>query len=546
MWSYVQYRRIGKAVKAQRENHSSCFSHDQPDLEMRWSSTEDIVPLTSPIPINVAGRGDADVLHVEPSGEDDPLDPKNWPLLSRVKATAIIMLLVLTLAWSGATEALSNEQARAEFRISATAEDLSVAMWLFGVGSGSLFYGPLSNTVGRNPTYLGSTFAYLFFVLGSALTPTFGGQIVCRFLVGLCCSATLSINGASARDLFGPVEMGFVFPCIAWANIAGKSIFEFHLYQANSRSFLLIHCENTAPAIAPIASGWINSNPRLGWRWTEWITLIISAFAFLVAFLFLPETHLPTLVDWKARQLRQRTRDTRYKSRYAESASFLQKIKDTLPQPVKYFYHEPVIAVLGAYLILIYILLFTFQSGFDYIFKDVYAFDPGLQGSSFGAIAAGATLFAGLAPAQYLWMRRQADGDHVEPELRLWPAIFTAPLLPISLFWLGWTDMASISPWSVLGACFVFGFTLMAIYISSYEYIIDSYGEHSSIALASITMVRYVVAGGMVLASRPLFNALQVRWTMTLLGCVAGILVPAPLIFWWYGPKLRKRSKYAN
>lgn len=304
--------------------------------------------------------------------------------------------------------------------------------------------------------------------------------------------------------------------------------------------------ENTAPAIAPIASGWINANPNLGWRWTEWITLIISAFAFLVALVFLPETHLPTLLDWKAKHLRQLTGDTRYKSHHAESASFLHTVKKTLPQPLEFFCHEPVVAVLGAYLVLVYILLFTFQSGFDYIFKDVYAFTPGLQGSSFGAIAAGATFFAIMAPAQYLWMRRQTNDGKVEPELRLWPSIIAAPLLPISLFWLGWTDRASISVWSVLGACFVFGFVLMAIYVSSYEYIIDSYGEHSSIALASITMVRYVVAGGMVLASRPLFEGIGVQWTMTLLGCIAAVLVPAPLVFWWYGPKLRDKSKYAN
>jgi len=52
---------------------------------------------------------------------------------------------------------------------------------------------------------------------------------------------------------------------------------------------------STAPVIAPIAGGWLVSNPHLGWRWTHWITLIISGFAFLVALFFLPETYLPLL-----------------------------------------------------------------------------------------------------------------------------------------------------------------------------------------------------------------------------------------------------------
>ena len=37
--------------------------------------------------------------------------------------------------------------------------------------------------------------------------------------------------------------------------------------------------------------------------------------------------------------------------------------------PVTFFSSEPVIAVLGGRLVLLYILLFSFLSGFDYIFQ---------------------------------------------------------------------------------------------------------------------------------------------------------------------------------
>lgn len=261
-----------------------------------------------------------------------------------------------------------------------------------------------------------------------------------------------------------------------------------------------------------------------------------------MAFFFLPETYLPVLLDWKAESLRRVTGDPRYKSHHADSPSFLHAMKTTLPLPLRFFWHEPVVAVLGAYLVLIYILLFTFQSGFEFIFRDVYGLAPGLEGSCFGAVAAGVTFFTLLAPALYAAARRCGIS---EPEHRLWPAIVAAPILPISLFWLGWTDYARISIWAGLGACFVFGVVLIAIYVSSYEYIIDSYGERSSIALASITMVRYLVAGGMVVAARPMYEGIGVHWAMTLLGGVASLLAAAPLVFWWFGPKLRKRSEYA-
>jgi len=122
---------------------------------------------------------------------------------------------------------MANSKASEEFGVSKVAQSLSTAMYLFGVGSGAIFAGPLSESVGRNPTYLVSTFCYLCFVLGTALTPTFGGQVVCRYLVGLFSSATLGINGASVRDQFHPVKRAWAFPIIAWANVACKSLCKF-------------------------------------------------------------------------------------------------------------------------------------------------------------------------------------------------------------------------------------------------------------------------------------------------------------------------------
>jgi DHA1 family multidrug resistance protein-like MFS transporter len=86
---------------------------------------------------------------------------------------------------------------------------------------------------------------------------------------------------------------------------------------------------------------------------------------------------------------------------------------------------------------------------------------------------------------------------------------------------------------------------LTAIYVSSYEYIIDSYGEHAAVALASITMARYLISGGMVLAARPMYEGLGVHWTMTLLAAISAVLAPAPALFWVYGSRLRENSPFA-
>ncbi|KAK6530611.1 hypothetical protein TWF281_007451 [Arthrobotrys megalospora] len=527
MWSLVQYHNTGEAVKRDFEAHGQEPEKHQPLKNKRENALNDApsspeVQRTNNWPAKDVDEKDSG-LEVELSGHDDPLNPKNWSLLSRSKNIAILALLIAVQAWAGAAESIGNTAASQEFGVSKKAENLSTAMYLFGIGSSCLLAGPLSETVGRNPIYLVSTFCYLFFVLGSALTKTIGGQVVCRYFVGFFSGATLGINGASVRDQFRPVKRAFVFPVIAWANVV-------------------------PPTIAPIVGGWALENPNLTWRWTEWITLIISSFAFVVAFIFLPETYLPVLLDWKAKHLRKIT-GRRYFSEHAETTSFPQRLKHILPVSLNFFLKEPVVTLLGSYLVLLYVLLFTFLSGFEYIFKKTYNLSDGLTGSCFGSIAAGATAFTLCAPGLYSWARHHTEyvsGAHIKPEFRLWPAMVVAPLLPISLFWLGWTNFSTVSIWSGLGACFCFGIVLIAIYVSSYEYIIDSYGDHAAIALASVTMVRYLIAGGMVMAARPMYEGIGVHWTMTLLGCLAVVLTPGPYLLYIYGHQLRKRSPYAR
>jgi hypothetical protein len=255
------------------------------------------------------------------------------------------------------------------------------------------------------------------------------------------------------------------------------------------------------------------------------------------------------LLDWKAAGLRRVTGDPRYVSKHAESATLMDRLRAGITLPVKFFVTEPVVAVLGIYLVLLYVLLFTFLSGFDYTFKETYGLSTAQTGSCFGAIAAGSTAFTLFAPGLYSWARHRTEhvrGAKVTPEFRLWPSIVAGPLLPVSLFWLGWGNYHNISIWCSLGACFLFGAVLIAIYVSSYEYIIDSYGDHSATALSSITMLRYMIAGEMVMAARPLYMGIGVHWTLTLLGCIAVVLAPAPLVFWRLGPGLRKRSPYAE
>jgi hypothetical protein len=283
--------------------------------------------------------------------------------------------------------------------------------------------------------------------------------------------------------------------------------------------------------------------------WTNRITLIISGFAFLIALFFLPETNVKVLLEYKAKHLRLITGDNRYTTEHEQSLNLTSELRKILVSSVRFPATEPAVLSLGTFLVLLYVLLFTFLSGFDYIFKRRYDLTSLQEGACFGSIALGATTSSLAAPGLYFWTRRHLnynENTSVVPEFRLWPAMATAPLLPISLFWLGWTNYPTISVYSGLSACFCFGVVLNAMYVSCYEYIIDSYGEKAAIALASITMMRYMIAGGMVMAARTMYEKIGVHWTLTLLGCVALVLTPAPYVLFKHGAKLRGKSPHAT
>lgn len=64
-------------------------------------------------------------------------------------------------------------------------------------------------------------------------------------------------------------------------------------------------------------------------------------------------------------------------------------------------------------------------------------------------------------------------------------------------------------------------------------------------AFAANTMMRSLVGACFPLFTRQMFNNLGIQWAGTLLGCVAVLMIPIPVLFLRYGARLRKMSKLA-
>ena len=495
------------------------------------------------------GDGGQKVFVVGFHGEKDQMNPHNWSFLTRVGATygpcptdpsaapsrltihrysINIAFIGWIVGFASSVDSAVVNLAAADFAVSDVTESLATALFLIGFGVGSLFAGPVSETIGRNPVYIVTLTLYMVFIMASALAPNIGAQLVFRFIAGCFASTPLTCAGGSISDLWSPMERIYAFPAFANAAFSG-------------------------PIFGPVVGGFLGESRLLNnWRWTEWVTLLISGLVLVSVVLFQPETYAPILLRWKAKRLRQLTGDERYRAQIEiRDISFIKRLEHALYRPFLLTFSEPIISLIALYLTVIYILLFTFLNGYTFIFTETYGFSEGITGLSFIGIGIGLCFATALVPFMYVWakrdlakMREQA-GARLPPEFRLWYSMLGAPAIPISMLWMGWTAYPHISYWSPLSASVLFGYGIFCVFLSSYQYIIDSYESYSASALAGVTLIRYVAAGGMVEAAIPFYRNLSVHWALTILGCLSALLVPIPYLFYLYGTKIRGKSKYA-
>ncbi|KAI0023345.1 major facilitator superfamily transporter [Xylariomycetidae sp. FL0641] len=473
------------------------------------------------------GKG-SQVFVVGWEGPDDAANPRNWSVAKRVGCTLQISLIAGCVGVASGIDATVLPQAAAALGVSDVAESLDTGMYLVGMGVGSLVAGPFSETFGRNYVYTGSMAVFMVWIMAAGLAPNLGAQVAFRFLAGCAASTPLVCSGGSVADMFDAREKTWSFPLYAISAFGG-------------------------PMLGAVMGAYIGPSPLVSWRWTEWVMLVLAGVVVALIFALMPETYAPLLLRWKARHFRELTGDDRFRAEHEiVDATLLSRLRVSMTRPF-YMLTEPIIIAMTLYLSVVYIVLFTFLVGFPYVFEYTYGISQGLSNIIFVSMFIGTEATFALVPLVYHITVKQlkraeakGEGRQFNPEIRLWYAMLgSAVSIPISLFWMGWTDYASISIWSPILAVALFGYGVMGIFICAYMYIIDSYETYSASALTFVALVRYVVAGGMTVVGIPFYENMGTHYTLTILGAISCVLVPIPYVLYRWGYHLRKRSKYA-
>ncbi|KAE8370233.1 major facilitator superfamily domain-containing protein [Aspergillus caelatus] len=461
---------------------------------------------------------------------NDRENPRCWPKWRKWYITIMVSMLNVITTWCAGSISSGAPAIQSEFGVSGEVTTLCLSLYVLGYAVGPVLLAPLSEYFGRQPVYVVSWFLLFIFQLPIALAPNIGTIIVCRFIAGFAGGAPLTNTGGSISGLWE-------------RNTSGGPMAIYGL----SSTF--------GPPMALVVSGYMALD--LGWRWIFWIMMAITGGWWVLLVLTVPETRHTIILQRKAQRVRKsmqkenlRSAETITDASASGRKGLDELFKITLTRPFRFLFTEPITTFSAIYNGFLYGLVYLFNEAFPLVFGPGkgHGFNVGQQGLTFLGMAIGpiiAFCFYPLQERYYLRWIKENDDKGV-PEARMWMARLGAILIPISLFWFGWTSYRSVH-WIVpIIASAFFGAGIYIVILSILNYVVDSYQTYSASALAGVILVRNLVGAGFPLFATQMYERLGYEWASSLLGFLAILLVPIPFIFFYMGRAIRLRSPWAR
>jgi DHA1 family multidrug resistance protein-like MFS transporter len=261
------------------------------------------------------------------------------------------------------------------------------------------------------------------------------------------------------------------------------------------------------------------------------------------------ETYLKTILQKRAGAIRKETGNFAiHHESEEEILDFNDLLHKHLLLPLQLLFREPIVFLMTMYTAFIYGILYLFLEAYPVVFTEYRGISSTLATLPYIALIIGVILGCGIVIAfepRYNRKLKENNGLPV-PEQRLLPVMVGATLFPIGLFWFAWTGNYPSIHWIVptLSGLFT-GAGIMTIFLQALNYLIDAYLNVAASAIAANTILRSFFGAGFPLFATQMFNNLGVEWAGSLLGFLAIAFWPMPILFYIYGERLRKLSKYA-
>lgn len=353
-------------------------------------------------------------------------------------------------------------------------------------------------------------------------------MLIARFFDGLAGSAFLSVAGGTVGDLFNREQLQAPMMIYTASPFIG-------------------------PSLGPLIGGFINQ--YINWRWTFYVLLIWSGGMLASIVMFVPETYHPIMLKKKAQKMRKDTGEERWKAPLEKSTKSIPRtILNSLYRPFQLLLLEPMCLNLCLFSSILLGVLYLFFGAFSLVFTTNHGFTISQVGLSFLGIFCGMILGISTDPfwhknyVRLIRNREEATGEvgGSEPEYRLPPAILGAVLVPIGLFWFGWSTYSYVH-WIVpiIGSA-IFGMGTLLVFSGIFTFLVDAYPLYAASALAANSFARSSFAAAFPLFGVQMYNKLGYQWATSLLAFLTVAMMPFPYIFFRWGKQIRGKSRFAS
>ncbi|KAL1306094.1 hypothetical protein AAFC00_004212 [Neodothiora populina] len=492
------------------------------------------------------------ILEPTPNGTPPPQEPNlkeyespfNWSPRRKQFITWLSCAATMITAYAAGSYTAGDAQMQQYWGVSHVAITVGVTTFTTGFAIAPMVLAPFSEINGRRPMFVITGCLYVILQLCCAVTRSYPGMLVARFWMG-CFSSTFStMVGGVVSDIYHAKDRN-----TAMALFSGSALF--------------------GTGLGPLVSCFIAENTT--WRWIFYLQIISCGVVQAVVVLFFKETRGSVLLSRKAKKLNQyydaleeagyycldvpspsdpskvKSMRIRWKVKADEErASLSRSIGISLYRPFHMLFTEPVVFFFSLWISFAWAVLYLTFGAIPLVFTRSHNFTLSQSGAVFSAISIAAIISTILSIVAENFTKKRFPKISETPEGRLYIACGLSALLPVGLFWFGWSSFPSV-PWIVPAlaiGCATMG--IFSIYLAVFNYLADTYHRYASSALAAQSFCRNMLGGVFPLVTTQMFNKMTFQGAGSFLGGVGALLTLVPFVLLIFGPRIRARSKFAS
>ncbi|KAL6716519.1 hypothetical protein ACLMJK_006086 [Lecanora helva] len=538
------------SIKREKSSRST-WEDGKPDNESRSQSIlPDAVPIVYryltfetelPCPTSLGPTYDGSPIPQAPDLRNY-VSPFTWSKSRKSFTTWLSCLITVVTAYTAGAYSPASDQLTEYWGVSQTAILIGITTFTTGFATAPMVLAPFSELNGRRPVFIATGVLFVVCQICCAVTRSYPGMLLARFFAGVGGSTFSTMVGGVVSDIY-------------------------HTEDRNTPMALFSGAALFGTGLGPLVSGFIAQ--RLLWRWVFYVQVITCGLFILAVVLFFKETRGSVLLSRRAGLLNQwyeareqvglvgvdvavgddgkkETQRLRWKVKSDEERESLGKmIGISIYRPFHLLLTEPVVFFFSLWVAFSWAVLYLTFSAIPLVFTTNHNFNVEQSGAVFTSMCIGAALATVVSIYQEKIARHYGKLSST-PEGRLYFSCIESALLPIGLFWFGWSSFSSIH-WIVPTiAVGVATMGIFSVYLAVFNYLADTYHRYASSALAAQSFCRNMLGGVFPLVTSAMFHRMTFAGASSFLGGVGALLTIVPWVLVFFGPKIRARSKFAS